>query len=120
LDKKPLLQGVCYLCLTGGLRVSELVGLRTSEVWFDGRYVEVRVRGKGRRERALLLWKQVGDAIRPWLAARGDADSEGVASSAVIGTIEGTWCGSEQMMAGGAGHPGAGGCRDPRPPLCWP
>lgn len=62
-----------YLCLTGGLRVSELVGLRNSDVRFDGRYVEVRVRGKGRRERALLLWKQVGDAIRAWLAVRGDA-----------------------------------------------
>jgi hypothetical protein len=46
---------------------------RAGEVRFDGRYVEVRVRGKGRRERALLLWKQVGDAIRAWLAVRGDA-----------------------------------------------
>jgi hypothetical protein len=28
---------------------------------------------KGRKERALLLWKQVGDAIRAWLAIRGTA-----------------------------------------------
>ena len=33
-----------YLGLTGGLRVSELVGLRIDEVRFDGRYVELRVR----------------------------------------------------------------------------
>ena len=56
-----------------GLRVSELVGLRIDEVEFDGRYVDVRVRGKGRRERALPLWKSVADAIRAWLAVRGEA-----------------------------------------------
>lgn len=66
-------RAMIYLCLTGGLRVSELVGLRTEELRFDGRYVEIRVRGKGRKERALLLWKQVGDAIRAWLAVRGNA-----------------------------------------------
>ncbi len=62
-----------YLGLTGGLRVSELVGLRLDDVRFDGRYVEIRVRGKGRKERALLLWKEVGDALRAWLAIRGPA-----------------------------------------------
>ena len=60
-------------CLTGGLRVSELVGLRLDDVRFDGRYVEILVHGKGRKERALLLWKEVGDAIRAWLAIRGAA-----------------------------------------------
>lgn len=65
-------RAMLYLGLTGGLRVSELVGLRDKEVRFDGRYVEICIRGKGRRERALLLWKQVGDAIRAWLAVRGD------------------------------------------------
>lgn len=66
-------RAMIYLGFTGGLRVSELVGLRIDDVRFDGRYVEIRVRGKGRRERALLLWKQVGDAIRAWLSIRGDA-----------------------------------------------
>ncbi len=66
-------RAMLYLGLTGGLRVSELVGLRLDDVRFDGRYVEIRVRGKGRKERALLLWKQVGDAIRAWLAIRGSA-----------------------------------------------
>ena len=42
---------------------------------FTGRYVDVRVRGKGRRERALTLWKSVGDTIRAWLAVRGEAPS---------------------------------------------
>ena len=58
------------LALSGGLRVSELVGLRVDQVEFSGRYVDVRIRGKGGRERALTLWKSVGDAIRAWLALR--------------------------------------------------
>jgi len=66
-------RAMLYLGLTGGLRVSELVGLRLDDVRFDGRYVEIRVLGKGRKERALLLWKEVGDAIRAWLAIRGTA-----------------------------------------------
>ena len=66
-------RAMLLLALTGGLRVSELVGLRVDEVEFNGRYVDVRVRGKGRRERALTLWKSVGDAIRAWLALRGVA-----------------------------------------------
>lgn len=66
-------RAMLYLGLTGGLRVSELVGLRLDNVRFDGRYVEIRVLGKGRKERALLLWKEVGDAIRAWLAIRGSS-----------------------------------------------
>jgi len=66
-------RAMLLLALVGGLRVSELVGLRLDEVQFNGRYVDVRVRGKGRRERALTLWKSVGDTIRAWLAVRGAA-----------------------------------------------
>lgn len=66
-------RAMLLLALTGGLRVSELVGLRINDVEFNGRYVDVRVRGKGRRERALTLWKSVGDTIRAWLAVRGEA-----------------------------------------------
>ena len=66
-------RAMLQLALTGGLRVSELVGLRMDEVEFNGRYVDIRVRGKGRRERKLTLWKSVGDTIRAWLAVRGEA-----------------------------------------------
>ncbi|MGK5089721.1 tyrosine-type recombinase/integrase [Bdellovibrionota bacterium FG-2] len=66
-------RAMLYLGLTGGLRVSELVTLRLADVRFEGKYVEVRVIGKGRKERALLLWKEVGIAIRAWLAIRGNA-----------------------------------------------
>ena len=36
-----------YLCVTAGLRVSELVGLRLSDVTFSARYVDLHVRGCG-------------------------------------------------------------------------
>jgi integrase/recombinase XerD len=61
------------LVLAAGLRVSELVGLRVDEVNFDGRYAHIRVRGKGRRERLLTLWRSVAEALRAWLAVRGSA-----------------------------------------------
>ena len=48
-------------------------GTGSTSVTFDGRYVDVRVRGNERRERALTLWKSVADAIRTWLAVRGEA-----------------------------------------------
>ena len=66
-------RAMLFLTLAAGLRVSELVGLRIDELEFNGRYVDVRVRGKGRRERSLTLWKSVADAIRSWLVMRGEA-----------------------------------------------
>ena len=66
-------RAMLHVALAGGMRVSELVGLRCNEVDFTGRYVDLRVRGKGHRERALTLWKTVADAIRAWLAVRGQA-----------------------------------------------
>jgi site-specific recombinase XerD len=58
-------RAMLLLALAGGLRVSELVGVGLDEVQFTGRYVDVRVRGKGRRERALTLWKSVGARSAP-------------------------------------------------------
>ena len=60
------------VCFVGGLRVSELVGLRVDDVTFDQQPF-VRVIGKGRRERMLPLWKRTGANIRAWLAIRGEA-----------------------------------------------
>lgn len=66
-------RAMVYLALAGGLRVSELVGLRMDHLVFSGHYVDVRVHGKGRRERVLTLWKSVAHALRAWLAVRGSA-----------------------------------------------
>ena len=63
-DRALLHLGVC-----AGLRVSELTGLRLDEV--APQSASIRVRGKGRRERALPLWKPTAAALRAWLAVRG-------------------------------------------------
>lgn len=64
---------LCHLAIAGGLRVSELVGLRLDDVTFRDRYVDVSVLGKGRKQRVLPLWKEVADSLRAWLAVRGEA-----------------------------------------------
>lgn len=54
-----------------GLRVSELLTLPLTAVTFHPAPA-VQVHGKGRRERALPLWKQAADDLRAWVAVRGD------------------------------------------------
>jgi integrase/recombinase XerD len=60
------------VCFVGGLRVSELVGLRIDDVTFEPRPF-VRIIGKGRRERILPVWKRTGANLRAWFAIRGEA-----------------------------------------------
>lgn len=64
-------RAMLHLCFAGGLRVSELVGLRLDDVSLQP-YASVLVRGKGRKERCLPLWKETTAALRAWLAVRGD------------------------------------------------
>jgi integrase/recombinase XerD len=52
-----------------GLRVSELVGLRLSEISRDGRVLMVR--GKGGRERMVPMTEPATDALAAWLPVRG-------------------------------------------------
>ena len=56
------------LAFAAGLRASELVQLRLED--YDPRAREIRIHGKGRRERTLPLWKSVLEAIARWLAVR--------------------------------------------------
>jgi site-specific recombinase XerD len=63
-------RAICHLAITGGLRVSELVGLRVADITFRDRYADVLVHGKGRKQRVLPLWKEVADSLRAWLAVR--------------------------------------------------
>lgn len=60
-----------FLALTGGLRVSELIGLRMQDLDFEPA-LSLLVHGKGRQERALPLSKEAAIALRAWLAVRGD------------------------------------------------
>lgn len=55
-----------------GLRVSEIVGLRLSDVTLDPKPFVI-VLGKGRRQRALPLTTEAAKALRAWLAIRGEA-----------------------------------------------
>ena len=64
-------QAMFYLGFGAGLRVSELVGLRLEDVELDGPYPSILVRGKGRKQRRLPLWKEATRALRAWLAVRG-------------------------------------------------
>jgi site-specific recombinase XerD len=61
-----------HVAYAAGLRVSELVGLLVDDVDL-GSVVSIRIRGKGRKERTLPLWKETASALRAWLAVRGDA-----------------------------------------------
>jgi site-specific recombinase XerD len=66
-------RALLHLAVCAGLRVSELTGLRTDDV--APRSISIRVRGKGRRERALPLWKTTAAGLRAWLAVRGKVAS---------------------------------------------
>jgi len=64
-------RAMLHLAFAAGLRVSELVGLRIDDVTLQPD-ASILVRGKGRRERALPLWKETTTVLRAWLAVRGD------------------------------------------------
>jgi site-specific recombinase XerD len=63
-------RAMLHLCFAAGLRVSELTGLRLEDLSLQP-HASILVRGKGRRERCLPLWKQTATALRAWLVTRG-------------------------------------------------
>ena len=65
-------RAMLHLCFACGLRVSELVSLQMGSVTFQ-RGSSIHVLGKGRKERALPLWKDTAADLRAWLAVRGAA-----------------------------------------------
>jgi len=64
-------RAMLHIAFAAGLRVSELVGLRLQDVTLQPD-ASILVRGKGRRERVLPLWKETATVLRAWLAVRGD------------------------------------------------
>ena len=62
-------RAMLYLCFAGGLRVSELIGLRVDDLTLQP-HASILVHGKGRRQRCLPLWKETTSALRGWLAVR--------------------------------------------------
>lgn len=63
-------RAMLHLCFAGGLRVSELVGVRLADLTLQS-HASLVVHGKGRRERCLPLWKVTAAALRAWIAVRG-------------------------------------------------
>ena len=63
-------RAMLHLCFAGGLRVSELVCVLLENVSL-GRMPSVMVKGKGRRERCLPLWKETACDLQAWLSVRG-------------------------------------------------
>jgi len=64
-------RAMLHLCFAGGLRVSELVGLRIEDMVLQPQ-ASVLIHGKGRKERCLPLWKETASAVRAWLTVRGE------------------------------------------------
>jgi site-specific recombinase XerD len=62
-------RAMLHLAVCTGLRVSELISLRVDDV--APQSASIHIIGKGRRERALPLWKTTATALRAWLALRG-------------------------------------------------
>lgn len=67
-------RAMLHLTFAAGLRISELIGLRLSDLQLNNDPC-VRVRGKGRRERLLPLWKETVTAMRKWRNLRGESQA---------------------------------------------
>lgn len=63
-------RAMMHLCFAGGLRVSELVGVLIENLSLQ-HGASVTIRGKGRKERCLPLWKDTARDLRAWLSVRG-------------------------------------------------
>jgi len=64
-------RAMLHLCFAGGMRVSELVGVRVEDMILQPQ-ASVLIHGKGRKERCLPLWKETASAVRAWLSVRGE------------------------------------------------
>ena len=62
------------LLYASGLRISELVGIEFDDIELKARLVKVR--GKGSKERIVPFGSKAEEAIRAWLAVRGDLCSD--------------------------------------------
>jgi site-specific recombinase XerD len=64
-------RAMLHLCFAAGLRVSELIGMPMTAISLQPTPT-VHILGKGRRQRALPLWKQTTEDVRARLAVRGN------------------------------------------------
>ncbi len=64
-------RAMLHVCFAAGLRVAELLTLPLAAVTWHPTPT-IHIQGKGRRHRALPLWKQTAEDVRAWLAVRGE------------------------------------------------
>jgi site-specific recombinase XerD len=64
-------RAMLHVCFAAGLRVSELIGLQLDDLQTHP-HASIHIRGKGRRERVLPLWKETTKALRAWRTIRGE------------------------------------------------
>lgn len=67
-------RAMLHVCFAAGLRVAELVGLRVDDLQTHPQ-ASLRIRGKGRRERVLPLWKETVKVLRAWMSIRESASA---------------------------------------------
>jgi len=65
-------RAMLHLTYAAGLRAAELLSLRL-ENFPERSLATVRIKGKGRRERVLPLWRETQAMLRAWLAVRPQA-----------------------------------------------
>ncbi|MEW6405449.1 MAG: tyrosine-type recombinase/integrase [Chloroflexota bacterium] len=65
-------RAMLHLCFCAGLRVSELVTLCLADLNVQPK-ATILIHGKGRRERALPLWRDTTRAVRAWLTLRRES-----------------------------------------------
>jgi site-specific recombinase XerD len=64
------------LMFNTGARVSEIIGVRVADIVL-GPSNSIRLRGKGRKQRSLPLWKSTAQAVRHWLQLNPQLHDEG-------------------------------------------
>lgn len=74
------------LAVNTGLRASELVRARIDELDLSAQ-PELRIMGKGRKQRALALWKETVTALETWIAVREPSTSPAIFLNARGGTM---------------------------------
>ncbi|MFH1498319.1 MAG: tyrosine-type recombinase/integrase [Verrucomicrobiota bacterium] len=89
-------RAMLHLCFACGLRVSELVEIPLANLSLH-RTPSIHVRGKGRRERCLPLWKETASDVRAWLAVRGEVRASELFVNALGTTM--TRAGFEYILA---------------------
>jgi site-specific recombinase XerD len=60
-----------------GARVSEMIGIRCRDVVLEGQPA-VHLRGKGRKERSVPLWRPTASLIRSWRRHNGDPTGDSI------------------------------------------